>query len=308
MLTDRFLERVSRPCTWLLGAALAWLSVALPVKLGETGRPFRTEDNATVPRGSFELEAAADLAFERADRAIVVPLLSLKAGVADRVELGLEGGYQFVRSEGRSEAGFTDTTFKVKVRFYDGFAALPSLGATFGTILPTADRDIAPSRDVGFLAIAQVSADLEAFVYYLNVGVTLAEDPQERRNRLDENLLWGLAFEIPVREEVALAVDFFGATQQGGGALQSALFGGIWRSPWEVDFDFALIVGLTRSADDVGLTFGLTYRFPVFGSREGSQALRRPPSAGRKRPYEAVSRTDDARAAWGRPLRRLSSR
>ena len=300
MLSARFLERVSRRRMFSLGSVLVWISSVLLATLGEAGRPFRTEDNGTVPRGSFELEGAADVAFEDSDRAIVFPALSLKAGVADRVELGFEGGYQFVRNEGRSEAGLTETIFKVKARFYDGAGVIPSLGATVGMILPTADRDITPSRDLGFLAIGQVSADLQMLIYYVNVGLSLTEDPQEGRNRLDENLFWGLAFEIPVREEVALAIDFFGETQQDNGVSQSALFGGIWRSPWQIDFDVAVIVGLTPSADDVGLTFGLTYQFPVFGEREVAQATRRSARTGQRWRDQAVAGTHQPRIAWGK--------
>jgi hypothetical protein len=49
----------------------------------------------------------------------------------------------------------------------------------------------------------------------------------------------------------------------------------IWRSPWKIDFGFAVIAGLTPGADDVGLTMGLTYQFPVFGAATKQQARRR---------------------------------
>jgi hypothetical protein len=276
------------------------VSIALHVDMGEARRPFRTEDNDTVPLGSFELELAADLAFERSDHSHVFPALSLKAGVADRVEMGLEGGYQFVRSEGVEEAGLTETTLRVKVRFYDGSPVLPSIGATIGMILPTADRDINPSRDLGFLAIAQFSGDLQPLTYFVNLGLTLTEEPREGRNRLNEDLLWGVAFELPVQENISLAIDFFGETQQGNGIAQSGLFGGIWRSPWQIDFDLAVIVGMTRSADDVGLTLGLTYQFPVFGGDGPRQASRRASAKTWRALQAGVYRTDRTSTGWGR--------
>jgi hypothetical protein len=275
MVDHRHSRHQHRRRMLLRGIWLVWASIALHVNMGDAGRPFRTEDNDTVPLGSFELEVAADLAFERSDHSHVLPALSFKVGVADRVEMGFEGGYQFVRIEGMEEAGLTETALKVKVRFYDGAAVIPSIGTTVAMILPTADRDINPSRDLGFLAIAQLSGDLQAFTYFVNLGLTLAEDPREGRNRLKEDLLWGVAVEIPVRQDISLAVDFFGETQQGNGVAQSGLFGGIWRSPWQIDFDLAVIVGMTRSADDVGLTFGLTYQFPVFAAGGPQQASRR---------------------------------
>jgi hypothetical protein len=291
-------------CTVLLGAWLACLGSLLWGSTAEAKRPFRTEDNETVPLGSLALELFADAAFAGSDRSVVFPGLSLKAGVADRVELGVEGGYQFVRLDGVDEAGLTETRLKVKVRFYDGAGAVPAIGATLGMILPTADRDIAPSRDLGFLALAQLTGNLPGLAYFANVGMTLTEDPQEQRNRLDEQLLWGLAFEIPLHAAASLALDFFGATQPGNGVVQSGLLGGIWRSPRQIDVDFAVIVGLTPSADDVGLTLGLTYQFPVFGGERTSQR-QRPFAAKMERGRPAAPATDRvASGGRGRPLRR----
>ena len=80
---------------WLVG-----VSIALQVDMGEAKRPFLTEDTDTVPVGSFELEVASTLGFDGSNRQLLFPVWGLKAGVADRVDVGLEGGYQFVRIEG----------------------------------------------------------------------------------------------------------------------------------------------------------------------------------------------------------------
>jgi hypothetical protein len=266
---------VSRRRTLALKTWALWASIALLTRESEGLRPFRTDDNRTVPLGHVGLELAADLAFEKSDRSVVFPALSLKAGVADRVELDLEGGYQFVRSEGSKASGLTDTTLKVKARLYDGADAIPSLATTLGMVLPTEDPSIRPSRDLGFLALAQASSDFQSFIYYANIGLELSEAPREQRNELHKDLLWGLAFEIPIYANAALAIDFFGRTQPDSGVAQSGLMGVIWRSPWKIDFDFAVIAGLTPGADDVGLTMGLTYQFPVFGAAGQQQAQRR---------------------------------
>lgn len=298
MVADAHSRR--RPCQRkaLCGIWLVWVSIAVHANMGEAGRPFRTEDNATVPPGSFELELAADLAFEGADRGLVLPILSLKSGVADRVEIGLEAGYQLVRIEGVHDAGFTETALKAKVRFYDGSALLPSIGATFGLILPTADRDIDPNGDLGFLAIAQLSGDLQPVTYFVNLGVAPTGNVLKQPN-LDDNLLWGVAFAIPVREHITLAIDFFGETRQDNGVAQSGLLGGIWRSPWQIDLDLAIIVGMTRSADDVGLTLGLTYQFPVFAAGGRQQALHQASAKGLRARRAAVYATDRTATGWG---------
>ena len=39
---------------------------------------------------------------------------------------------------------------------------------------------------------------------------------------------------------ITLAIDFFGETQEDQDIAQSGLIGGIWRSPWQMDFDVVL--------------------------------------------------------------------
>jgi hypothetical protein len=290
----------------LYGIWMAVVSTALHVNLGEAKRPFLTEDNDTVPLGSFELEVASTLAFDRSDRRLLFPVLGLKAGVADRVDVGLEGGYQFVRIEGVDEAGLTDMLLRAKVRFYDGSEVLPSIGTTVGLVLPTADRAIDPSGDLGFLVLAQISGDLQLLTYFLNLGLAPTGNPLKQLNQLDENLVWGVAFEIPVRQDISLALDFPGGTQQDNSVAQSSRLGGIWRSPWRIDFDLAVIVGLTRSADDVGLTMGLTYQFPVFSSNGPQQASRQASAKRWRARHTGVYGTDRTPTDWGRgPVRGL---
>jgi hypothetical protein len=284
----------------LYGIWMAVVSTALHVNLGEAKRPFLTEDNDTVPLGSFELEVASTLAFDRSDRRLLFPVLGLKAGVADRVDVGLEGGYQFVRIEGVDEAGLTDMLLRAKVRFYDGSEVLPSIGTTVGLVLPTADRAIDPSGDLGFLVLAQISGDLQLLTYFLNLGLAPTGNPLKQLNQLDENLVWGVAFEIPVRQDISLALDFPGGTQQDNGVAQSSRFGGIWRSPWQIDFDLAVIVGMTSGADDVGLTLGLTYQFPVFGGDKPQQASRQASSKSWRALHAGVYGTDRTPTGWGR--------
>ena len=162
MIADRIPIHRRRGRQWLHSIWLVWVGLALHVDVGEAGRPFRTEDNATVPLGSFELELAADLAYDGSDRGLVFPLLSLKAGVTDRVEIGVETGYQFVKIEGTHNDGFTETALKAKVRFYDGAGVLPAIGATVGLILSTADRDIDPSGDLLFARPSRTMASPRA--------------------------------------------------------------------------------------------------------------------------------------------------
>lgn len=278
MIADRRLrcKRRERMLLQLLrGIWLVGVSIALQVDMGEAKRPFLTEDNDTVPLGSFELEVSSTLGFDGPDRRLLFPILGLKAGVTDRVDVGLEGAYQFVRIEGVHEAGLFDMLLRAKVRFYDGSETLPSIGTTIGLVLPTADRAINPSGDLGFLALAQISGDLQLLTYFVNLGLAPIGNSLQELNQLDENLVWGVGFEIPVRQDISLALDFPGATMQDNDVAQSSRFGGIWQSPWQIDFDFAVIVGLTRSADNVGLTMGLTYQFPVFGGDKPQRASRR---------------------------------
>ena len=296
---------MSRRRTLALKTWALWASIALLAGSSEGLRPFRTDDNRTVPLGHVGLELAADLAFEKSDRSVVFPALSLKAGVADRVELDLEGGHLFVRSAGVEEASLADAIFKVKARFYEGSDAIPSIATTLGMILPTAERTVIPSRHLGFLTLAQASADLQSLIYYINLGLAFTDDPEERRDRLDEDLVWGLAFEIPIRANAGLAVDFFGRTLQGHGVAQSGLLGMIWRSPWKIDFDFAVIAGLTAGADDVGLTMGLTYQFPVFGASGQQQAQRRSSIQNQRSLQGPMSQTEPLLRMSGKQMRQV---
>jgi hypothetical protein len=291
--------RRRRKRTLLHGIWLAVVSTALQVNLGEAKRPFLTEDNDTVPLGSFELEVASTLGFEGSDRRLLFPILGLKAGVADRVDVGLEAGYQFVKIENIHEAGFTDMLLRTKVRFYDGSEVLPSIGTTVGLLLPTADRAINPSGHLGFLALAQISGDLQLLTYFVNLGLAPIGNPLKQLDELDENLVWGVGFEIPVRQDISLALDFPGATLEDNSVAQSSRFGGIWQSPWQIDFDFAFIVGLTSSADDFGLTMGLTYQFPVFGGDKPQQASRQASRKSRRALHAGAYGSDRMPTSWG---------
>jgi hypothetical protein len=301
MIADRLPRHRRRGRRWLHSIWLVWVGLALQVDMGEAKRPFLTEDNDTVPLGSFELEVGSTLAFDRSDRRLLFPVLALKAGVADRVEVGLEGGYQFVRIDGVHEAGLTDTLLSAKVRFYDGSEMLPSIGTTVGLVLPMADRAINPSGDLGFLVLAQISGNLRLLTYFVNLGLAPTGNPLKRLTELDENLVWGVAFEIPVWQDISLALDFPGGTQQENGVAQSSRFGGIWRSPWQIDFDLAVIVGMTSGADDVGLTMGLTYQFPVFSSNGSQQASRRASAKSWRVQQAGVYGADRTPTGWGRP-------
>jgi hypothetical protein len=301
MIADGYSRRRHRERRLLYSIWLMWVGIALQVDMGEAKRPFLTEDNDTVPLGSFELEVGSTLTFDRSDHRLLFPVLGLKAGVADRVDVGLDGGHQFVGIEGAHEAGLTEMLLRAKVRFYDGSEVLPSIGTTVGLVLPTADRAINPSGDLGYLVLAQMSGELQLLTYFVNLGLAPTGNPLKQLDQLDENLVWGVAFEIPVRQDISLALDFPGGTQPDNGVAQSSRFGGIWRSPWQIDFDLAVIVGLTSSAEDVGLTMGLTYQFPVFGGDRPQQASRRASTKSWRALHPGVYATDRTSIGWGLP-------
>ena len=95
MIADRVSRHRRRERKWLRGIWLVWVGLALHVDVGEAGRPFRTEDNVTVPLGSFELELGADLAFEGSDRGLLSPAVA--EGWRDRPRGGRRRGRVSVR-------------------------------------------------------------------------------------------------------------------------------------------------------------------------------------------------------------------
>ncbi len=138
-------------------------------------RPGVTDDTRTVPLGAFQIEAGLEyartnVAASPAERRLAVQT-ALRIGLADRLEVRLEGE-PLVRLRGAEEdTGPGDLTLGLKYRFLDAPEEQwwPSLGVEPFVKLPIADAPIGSGRpDFGFRALAsldlpwQLSLDVNA--------------------------------------------------------------------------------------------------------------------------------------------------
>ena len=235
-------------------------------------RPFISATDAGVlDPGYIELEAG--IALSRNTRGGVnesswnLPSVVLNIGLLENFELDIGTGFDLVREkiEGnkrRTLGSVAETSLTAKTRFFEGEGAVPSFTTELSLIIPTQRRELlsAPSRKVGFTGVLVATAEAGPLTYHLNLGGGVVESPKRSLGTV-ASLLWAIAGELPMTDEVSAVAESRGESVRGSVPDNTVLGGLVWKSPAGIKFDAAGFGGLSQGSDNWGMTFGLTYSF-----------------------------------------------
>jgi hypothetical protein len=251
--------------------AVALVGVAL-VGRAVAGRPFISATDAGIlDPGYLELEAGIGLGRNTRHSAHEsswgLPIAVFNIGLLENFELDIGTGFDLFREkiEGnrrRTLGSVAETTVTAKTRFFQGEGSIPSLTTELTLLLPTQRRELlsAPSRKVGFTGVLVATAEAGPLTYHLNLGGGVLESPKRSLGTVG-SLLWAIAGELPLTDELSAVAEFRGESVRGSLPDNTVLGGLAWKSPWGIKFDGAGFGGLSQGSDSWGVTFGLAYSF-----------------------------------------------
>lgn len=266
-------ETVTKFCRWgfALSLTVALVGVAL-VGRAVAGRPFISATDAGILDPGF-LELEAGITLNRNTRGGAnesswsLPSAVFNIGLTENFELDIGTGFDLVRekiegSRRRRLGSAAETSLTAKTRFFEGEGAVPSFTTELTLLLPTQRRELlsAPSRKVGFTAVLVATAEVGPLTYHLNLGGGVLESPKRSLGTVG-SLLWAIAAELPLTDEVSAVAEFRGESVRRSLPDNTVLGGLAWKSPWGIKFDAAGFGGLSQGSNSWGVTFGLAYSF-----------------------------------------------
>ena len=235
-------------------------------------RPFISATDAGVLDPGY-LEFEVGIGLSRNTRAHAnesswsLPSAIFNIGLTDNFELDIGTGFDLNRekiegSRRRQLGSAAETSLTAKTRFFNGEGAVPSFTTELTLLLPTQRRELlsAPSRKVGFTGVLVATAEAGSLTYHLNLGGGVLESPKRSRGTVG-SLLWAIAGELPLTDELSAVAEFRGESVRGSLPDNTVLGGLAWKSPWGIKFDAAGFGGLSQCSSSWGCTFGLTYAF-----------------------------------------------
>ncbi len=261
MMTNRIRrtpgETGCRPASALV-AFLACLLSLMTSTPAWAGRPLDTEDTATLDPGRAELELSLALTQDSGDRAWV-GAIALNAGVAPRLELGVELPGAYLQREGiADQAGIGDLVLVLKHLVLEETEWRPALLANLRLRLPTgnADRGLG-AEGVDVLARLAVSKTFANLVLTLNGGYVFVTADRTR----DVWLVSGAGeYRVsPAWTVMAEVAGILGARAAPDVAV--ARVGFVYALTSAIRFDMAVGTGLTQASPGLVATAGITIGF-----------------------------------------------
>jgi hypothetical protein len=247
------------------------LSLVAASGAGAQTHPLLTEEATTAPAGTIAFETGFDqMAAEPnfltgAERSVYAgPLLRLVYSPADNVEIDLEwvslvGAVNDPDFGNPTDRG--DVTLRAKVRFVDGGARRPTLGARFWVSLPETKSE----EGLGPNALRQatemlLSQPLGRATLLANAGLLIADEvlrPHEQRDFFS----YGLALTNPVGAHAEVVGEVAGRLGKGqpGAEERSEVRAGFRWTQGRVRYDAALRRGLAPADGTWGVTIGLRW-------------------------------------------------
>lgn len=256
------------------GTALAVVMMTLLWSVphqAEALRPFLSAtDAAVVDPGEVEVELGFSVSRntrgDPSETSYELPAVSFTFGILDWLEFGIGTGFGLVDEDEEDKILGTvaNTALAVKTLWWEGENGAPSLGAELVVRLPTARKEFHPeeNRLVGGIGRLILSGETDPLVYMVNLGGGMEQSAADAE--YVGVFTWALAGELSVADRVAVVAEFQGTVFPGADDESTALLGLTYTTRGGVKFDFAGFAGLTEGSDNWGITFGLTYSFPVF--------------------------------------------
>ena len=242
--------------TGMLGLIL----LGLPASSAWGYRPFISTDAAVVERARMEIELGyLTLVRTQGEHTFMIPQVVLNYGLTQTVELVGE----FKGEEG-PETGLqlVDPALSLKAVLREGILqekAGVSVAVELGLLLPST---VPGEQRFGFQGVGIVSLRISPFTFHLNLGGGV--DREETR----PFGVWGVITELPIGTTVRLVEKVDGKSVHGQAANNSGLLGVLWQPPWlKAVVDAGIRRGFSRGAPDWLFTTGLTFSFPLPGSR-----------------------------------------
>lgn len=238
-------------------------------------RPFISASPAdVVSPGDVEIELGFSVSRNtRGDpheTSYELPTVSFNFGILDWLEFDIGTGFGVVHQdqEDRTLGTAANTGLVVKTLWREGENGAPSMGAELAVRIPTARKEFHPeeNRRVGGTGRVIVSGETGPFVYMLNLGGGLEQSSADAE--YVGVFIWAVAGEFTIADGVAIVSEFQGTVFPDTDDDTTALLGFTYTTPGGVKLDFGGFAGLTGGADNWGITFGLTYAFPVFKERK----------------------------------------
>ena len=261
------------------GAVLCAMLILAGVfpRLAEAGRPFRAATDApVVDPGTVEVEVGVDISRNTRDdndeTSYALPTAVFNIGIADRFEIDISTGFELVDDdkEDTTLGSISDTVLTLKNLWWEGEEGAPSIGTEVSLTLPTARKEFQPdeTRRVGVTGLVAVSGETGPLFYILDLGGGVEPNPDDAD--AVGVFLWAVAGELTVADRVVVVSEFQGKVIQDADDEATALLGLTYTTLGGVKFDFAGFAGLADGSDNWGITFGLTFEFPVV-SKTSSQ-------------------------------------
>lgn len=233
--------------------------------------PLITDDAGTQgkERSQVELNGQYDSDTETANGVSVKTTgseaaIALTYGIIDSIDLAVGIPYQWIEEKRdgapvSNEQGISDATLDIKWRFFeqDGLSFAVKPGASF----PTGDEDKGlGAGKTGYHVFLIGTRDAAPWAFHANLGYIRNE------NRFDEEKsLWhaSLATTYEVVKNLKLALNLGLERNPDKGADRDPAFliaGVIYSVADNLDIDFGVKAGLSKSETDYSMLAGLTYR------------------------------------------------
>ncbi len=242
-------------------------------------RPFRAaSDAAVVEPGTVELELGFDVSRntrgENDQTKYAIPRAVFNIGIINRFEVDISTGFGLVE-DGQKDTtlgSVADTTITFKGLWWEAEEGTPtpSFATEISLVLPTAREEFQPGatrnigRRVGVTGQVDLTGEVGLLRYIVNLGG--GAEPSAQDDDYVGVFTWAAAGELAVTERFDLVYEFQGTVVPDTDDEATALLGLTYTTAGGVKFDFAGFAGLTDGSDNWGITFGLTYDFPIFGN------------------------------------------
>jgi hypothetical protein len=230
--------------------------------------PLITDDTGTQGTGKFQLEVNGGYGHNKDDEGVIIKTTqaaaTLTSGISDPIDVILSLPYEHTRieaSEGVTKGdGIADMSLEMKWRFYekDGLSFALKPGVTF----PAGDEEKGlGSGRVTYHLFFIASKEIKPWAFHINLGYMRNE------NKVDEKKnLWhaSMASTVEVMKNLKL-VGNIGVEEDVDRNLNVPdafiLGGAIYSVSENLDVDFGVKGGLTRTVDDYTFLAGITWRF-----------------------------------------------
>ncbi len=233
-------------------------------------RPFlAATDAAVVAPGEVEIELGIDVSRNTRDDAdetsYALPSAAFNIGIVNRFEIDIGTGFELVDDDEADETlgSVSDTELTFKNLWWEGEEGAPSFATELGLTFPTAREEFQPdeTRRVGVTGLVALTGEAGPLLYILDLGGGVEPHPDDAD--YVGVFLWAMAAEVSIADGIALVGEFQGKAIPDADDEATALLGLTYTTPGELKFDVGGFAGLSDGSDNWGITFGLTYAFPI---------------------------------------------